>query len=296
MNAWRRIGALLTAGAVAALAVTSAHAASPTPTLLNDPITVVRDLSTTSALFGDPVGAEIDVYTDARRVPAGSVRLRARFGPYRAVSTTVEHSSRGGLALSRTRITLQCLTRACLPEQGKTRIVRFPAATITYVQDGRARTVAVPWQPLQVSSRVPAGAAAGLGLVDAAPRLDPGFARPPWIVRTLLLVAAALLGIIGAWLLVSALWPSGYLSGRRWRRLSPLERSLERVEAAARSDDEGERRRTLDELATRLADVPAPALEGQTRALAWGASPPRPEALTDIAGQVRTTLNGEVRR
>ena len=114
-------------------------------------------------------------------------------------------------------------------------------------------------------------------------------------MRALLLAAAALLGVLGAWLLVSALWPSGYLSRRRWRRLSPLERSLERVEAASRSGDEGERRRTLDELATRLADVPAPALEETTRALAWGAAPPRPESLTELAGQVRTTLNGEVR-
>jgi len=296
LNHVRRFGPLLTAAAAAALAVTSAHGASPSPTLLNDPITVVRGLTTHSVLFGDPVGAEIDVYTDARRVPMGSVRLTARFGAYRVVTRSTGLSSRGGLSLRRTRLTLQCLTRACLPEQGTTRIVHFPAATVTYVQDGRARTVPVPWQPLQVSSRVPAGSVAGLGLVDTAPRLDPGFARPPGVVRALLLVAAALLGIAGAWLLVSALWPSGYLSRRRWRRLSPLERSLERVEAAARSDDEGERRRTLDELATRLADVPAPTLEGTTRALAWGATPPRPEALTDLAGRVRTTLNGEVRR
>jgi hypothetical protein len=296
MSAARLREPLLAAAAAAALAVTAAHGASPAPTLLNDPITVVRDLSTTSTLFGDPVEAEVDVYTDAQRVPDGSVRLDARFGPYSAVTTMTALSRRGGLSLRRTRITLQCLTRSCLPEQGTTRIVRFPAAIVRYVQDGRTMTVAVPWQPLQVSSRVPAGTAPGLGLADAAPRLDPGFARPPGVVRALLLVAAAPLGVAGAWLLVSALWPAGYLSRRRWRRLSPLERSLERVEAASRSDDEGERRRTLDELATRLADVPAPASFPRARALAWGATPPRPESLTELAGQVRTTLNGEVRR
>ena len=295
MNAVRRIGPLLTAATAATLAVTSAHAASPSPALLNDPITVVRHLSTTAALFGDPVGAEIDVYTDARHVPTGSVRVRARFGPYRVVTTTTGLSSRGDLSLRRTRLILQCLTRVCLPEQGKTRIVRFPAATVAYAQDGRQRIVAVPWEPLQVSSRVPAGAAR-LGLADTAPPLDPGFARPLGIVQALLLIVAALSGITGIWLLASALWPSGYLSGRRWRRLSPLELSLVRVEAAARSDDEGERRRTLDALATRLAEVPSPTLEAQTRALAWGPSPPLPKALADLAGQVRDTLNGEVRR
>jgi hypothetical protein len=84
------------------------------------------------------------------------------------------------------------------------------------------------------------------------------------------------------------------MAQRRRRRLSPLERSLQRVEAAAQNDDEPTRRRTLDDLATHLGDVPAPSLELQTRAIAWGQSPPDSEALTLLAAQVRTALNGGV--
>ena len=111
-------------------------------------------------------------------------------------------------------------------------------------------------------------------------------------MRKLFLVAAAVLGLAGAGLVVAGLWPSSFRAKRRRRSLSPLERSLQRVEAAARDDDEPARRQTLDDLATRLSDVPSLALELRARALAWGQRPPEPEALTLLANQVRATLNG----
>ena len=131
--------------------------------------------------------------------------------------------------------------------------------------------------------------------MDTAPTLEPGFDRSPETVRALFLVGAVVLGLAGAALVLTTLWPSSYAAQRRLRRLSPLERSLLRVEAAAARDDEATRRRTLDDLATRLGGVPAPALERRTRALAWGQSPPEPEALVLLAEQVRAALNGGVR-
>ncbi len=115
-----------------------------------------------------------------------------------------------------------------------------------------------------------------MGIVDSAPPLEPRFERSPETLRTLFLLTAAVLGLAGAALVVTALWPPSYLAQRRRRRLSPLERSLQQVEAAAEGDDEAARRRTLDDLATHLGEIPSPSLEVRTRALAWGAEPARP--------------------
>ena len=181
---------------------------------------------------------------------------------------------------------------ACLPSRGKTRVLRFPPLAVTYRSGRREERVLVPWEPLQVSSRVPAGPSPRVGIVDSAPPLEPRFERSPEILRTLFLLTAAVLGLAGAALVVTALWPPSYLAQRRRRRLSPLERSLQHVEAAAEGGDEASRRRTLDDLATHLGDVPSPSLEVRTRALAWGESPPDPEALARLAEQVRATVNG----
>ena len=117
-------------------------------------------------------------------------------------------------------------------------------------------------------------------MIDTAPPLDPRFARSPDAVRLVLLVATVLLALGGAALVVSALWPPSLRARRRWAKLSPLERSLLLVEAAARQRDETERRRTLDQLALRLGEARSPQLELQTRALAWGEAPPEPDDLT----------------
>ena len=229
----------------------------------------------------------------------GASRL-ARFGSRRTSGRSVSRRpgstgrSQGDVSLLRTRISLECLTRGCLPPKGGARVVRFPPLAVTY-RAGRARRTRA--RALGAAAALVATAPrhdGGVGIVDTAPPLEPRFERSPELLRTLFLVAAAVLGLAGAALVVTALWPPSFLARRRWRRLSPLERSLLRVEAAATSDDEAVRRRTLDDLATRLGDIPSPSLEPRTRALAWGQSPPEPEALTLLAEQVRTTLNGGV--
>ena len=145
---------------------------------------------------------------------------------------------------------------------------------MTYSSEGRDQQVFVPWGPLQVSSRLPVEGNVRVGIVDSAPPLDPRFERSPATLRALFLVIAFGLGLAGAALVAAALWPSSYFAQRRQRRLSPLERSLQQVEAAAAGDDEATRRKTLDDLATHLSEIPSPSLEGRTRALAWGQDPP----------------------
>jgi hypothetical protein len=289
------IGLVLGAALAAVLAAVLVNRPSSSPSLLDNPITVKGALSTSAALFGDPVEAEIDIYTNDRRIPAGSVRVRTDFRPYRIVATKVDRPSQAGVSLLRTRISLQCLARVCLPPRSGGRLVRFRPFAVTYRQDGKDMGLLVSLSPLQLSSRLPPDASARIGIIDTPPPLEPRFSRSPETLRALLLLAAAMLGLVGVALVVTALWPPSFWSQRRWRRLSPLERSLAHVEAAARNGDESARRRTLDELATHLSEVPSPSLEVRTRALAWGQSPPVPEALTLLTEQVRTALNGGVR-
>lgn len=289
------IGLVLGTAIAAVLVALLVHQPVSTARVLEAPVTVKRSLSTSAALFGDPVEAEIDVYSDDRSVAAGSVRVATGFGPYRIVATRADRVSRGDVSLLRTRLSLECLTRNCLPSKGGARVVRFPPFAVTYRRGGRDVRELVAWEPLQLFSRLPRDPAARAGLVDTAPPLEPGFARSPELVRTVFLLVAFVLALAGAGLVVTALWPPSFLAERRRRRLSPLERSLLQVEAAARSNDEAARRRTLDDLATRLREVPSPSLERRTRALAWGQSPPAPDALTLLAEQVRQALNGGVR-
>jgi hypothetical protein len=286
------VGLILVAAAAVMLAIVLVDRPGSTARPLDDPITVKRSLSTSAALFGDPVEAEVDVYSDDARIAARSVRVSTSFEPYRVTATRVDRRHQGDVSLLRTRISLECLSQACLPPRGKARVLRFPPFAVAYRNGGREQRVLVPWEPLQVSSRLPADTKARVGIVDSAPLLESRFERSPQTLRAVFLLAAAVLGLAGAALVVTAFWPSSYLAQRRQRRLSPLERSLQQVEAAAEGDDEAARRRTLDDLATHLGEIPSPSLEIRTRALAWGQGPPDPEELTHLAEQVRATLNG----
>ncbi len=288
------IGLILVAAATAILVVVLADRPSSTARVLDDPVTVKRSLSTSAALFGDPVEAEVAVYSENSRIAGRSVRVSTAFAPYRVARTRVDREQQGGVTLLRNRISLECLTLACLPAPGRSRVFQFPPVTVTYRSDGRDQKVQVPWEPLRVSSRLPADAKARVGIVDSAPPLDPRFERSPATLGSLFLVIAVALGLAGAALVVKALWPSSHVTRRRERRLSPLERSLLQVEAAAAADDEAVRRKTLDNLALHLAELPSPGLAVRTRALAWGQDPPDSEALTSLAEHVRATLNGGV--
>ena len=235
------IGLTLVAAATAVLVIFLVDRPGSTARPLESPITVKRSLSTSAALFGDPVEAEIDVLSDDAGIEPRSVRVSTSFEPYRVTATRVDRRHQGDITLLRTRISLECLTRACLPPRGKARVLRFPPLAVTYRSGRREERVLVPWEPLQVSSRVPAGPSPSVGIVDSAPPLEPRFERSPEMLRTLFLLTAAVLGLAGAALVVTALWPPSYLAQRRRRRLSPLERSLQHVEAAARGRRRGRR-------------------------------------------------------
>ena len=127
-----------------------------------------------AALFGDPVEAEIDVYTSDASVPrrVGPRRDELRAVPAsRRPGSTGEHA--GGVSLLRTRITLQCLTRACLPPRGGARVVRFRPFAVTYRRRRAAVTAARALGAASGLLAAPARATAGVGIVDTAPPLEP---------------------------------------------------------------------------------------------------------------------------
>lgn len=281
------------AGFLAAFLVSRPH---PEPALLDPPITIKQALSTSATLFGDSIEAEVDVYTDDGTIDPRSVRVSTDFTPYRAVATRVDRARLGHVSLLRSRIVLACLTKACVPPRAASGLLNFRPLRVTYRTGTGDASIDVPWTQIQLSSRLPRDPAALLGTIDTPPPLDPGFAVSPALLRTVLLLGAALLALVGAALVVTGVWPPSFYALHRWHRLSPLERSLLQVEAAAHSGDETVRRHVLDELANRLAEVPSPSLEARTRSLAWGASTPEPEALSLVAKQVRTSLNGGSRR
>jgi hypothetical protein len=285
--------ALLLAAALASLALALLPSSrGPGPRLLREPITVAQSLSPTTALFGDRLEAEIDVYTDDERIDPASVRVRSDFRPYEAVATDVGRSRRGTASLVRTRVSLSCLSPACLASRQGGRLLRFGPTTVSYRQGASELSLRRGWAPVRVYSRL----GEGPQLVDAPPSLDPRFRVSPTMLRLALAALTAALALAGVVLVVSGLWPSFPYSQRRWRRLSPLEQALAQLDAAARIDDEDTRRRVLDQLATELGERELPLLERRSRALAWGEQAPEPEALDRLGEQVRSSVNGGVRR
>lgn len=271
--------------AAALLALVWPHEQS-SPTLLRDPLTVKRALSTASALFGDTVTAKVDVLTDDTQIDPESVAIHTDFSPYRAVETNVEHRHQGSVSLISTVVQLRCLTAACLPRRDG-RPFDFKPLELTYRQGAEDRTEQIPWRALAVGSRLSSDARSPVGIIDTPPELSSEFARSPMLLRAVLGGLALVVGVLGSLFVIQGLWPRFPYSLRRWRGLSPLEQSLAQVEAASLIGDEALRRRVLDQLANQLGAVDRPELEFETRQLAWTSNAPTSAELALLVGRVR---------
>ena len=283
------IGAVLAVALAIVALVLRPTAAPPAPELRRSPITVTQTMTPTTALFGDRLEAVVDVYTAAPAVAAGSVRVATDFRPYTVVAMHVDRSSRRSVALTRTVVSLQCLTTACLPPRQRPRTFHFAPTTVRYRQRGQGRTLTEPWSLVRVSSRLESAQAR---LAEAPPELTTGTRLPPDALRLGLVAIAVACAAAGAWLVLTGLWPHVFSSRHRWRRLSELDRALAQLDAATAIDDEGIRRRVLEQLATRLGEADRAALERRTRELAWSAHEPRADDLAALGAQVRVELNG----
>ncbi|MGZ4398895.1 MAG: hypothetical protein ACXVZP_07090 [Gaiellaceae bacterium] len=262
------------------------------PDLLRDPLTVRQTLTPTTALFGDRIEAEVDVYSDAAQIDPGSVQLEPDFGPYAIAATSVERARQGAVSLLRTRFSLDCLTPVCIPPPKQGRLFHFAQLRVVYRQKGTPLQLVEPWPALQVYSRLPRSTSPTPKLADEPPAFGTGTAASPTLLRVVLALLAAALALAGAALVVAGFWPRFFYSLRRWRRLSPLDQALTQLDAATRIEDEAVRRRVLDQLANRLREADLPSLERESRALAWGSAAPEADGIELLRERIRGGLNG----
>ena len=269
------------------------------------PIRVKSVLAPRALLFGDTLTANLEVASDSDRVDPSSVRIDARFGPYRPVAppTVRRREIRGADYLSWTA-SLRCLELKCLPgDEGQTR-VRLGPARVTYSLDEDdvriKRTIVVRWPPVLVHSRVDAAEVAARDPRGEPPwRADLG-SLPAVTYRASPTLVAAILYGLGAVLVGSALVllsPVLLPLLRRRRdgegpRLPPLEQALELLERNGGSDDVvQERREALELVAAELSRRGEHELELSARRLAWSEEPPPHEHTLALAESVRR-LNG----
>jgi hypothetical protein len=97
--------------------------------------------------FGDRVTADLRVRVDRRQADPRSVRVTARFTPYRPLGPPAQRKSASGeMTVLRYRYVLDCLERACLP-RGK--LFLFPSARVTY----RGGEVSATWPDVRLETR-----------------------------------------------------------------------------------------------------------------------------------------------
>jgi hypothetical protein len=203
--------------------------------------------------FGDTVPVRVDVLVPRRSVNPQSVRLDATFSPYRVIGRVVpRRTDDGPTTLLRYDLALECLRPECLPERDGSPFLLPPALVRFQSPGGAPGRLLVSWPVLAVDTQLGALDAAQLKWRDgisSPPAFD--YRVPPRLLAVLLaaLALAAALGSVRLLLpRVAAALPDGSAEDRR----SVLERVLAAFRYAARGEDTGERRRSLDLLAREL--------------------------------------------
>jgi hypothetical protein len=245
-------------------------------------------------LFGDRLLARVEVLVDRRAVDPASVRVRAAFMPYgTAGPPTVSTGLAGNDVSLRYGFTLLCLRDECRPEPRGAKEFRFGTVQIRFRDHGRAATLAVPWPPIEVGSRL-TSADIGQPQLRARDTELPAvsYRVSPSLLSTLLFLLAAALAV-GAGVLV---WPSvsPLLPARGARDdlagLPPLERAVTLLRRSLARGRAADQRKALDRLARELRRSGRDDLAGGARALAWSEQEPPPDEMTALAGRVEATI------
>jgi hypothetical protein len=254
------------------------------------PLAASASVTPARVLFGEPVSARIEVVADDRVDPA-SIRIVRDFAPFRVVSADTSRSRADGLVHIVQRLDLDCLSEACLPagrvpEGGQpARTVPLGAVQIDYREEGAARTVSVPLQPVEIVSRLSSDdRAKPAGRLRAPTELPPlAYDVSPGSLSTAMIATAgALLGV--ALLLVVLAAKGVFRPAPREDPRSSLERALAAVEEAAARGDGRRLRVTLGWLARELHSSGRDEIAGDALRLAW--SPRTPQA-TAVAALTR---------
>jgi len=261
---------------VAALAVSGAHAAPPSLTVVAEPAKVG---------VGDTFAYVVEARLDASMVDASSVRVFADTGPFaQAGSARTTRSTRGSALVVRLEQQLTCLDLACAPVQRRRRIP-LPAARVVARLAGGVMTARAARVAVSVEPRV-----AGAAVHAAAPPYRqqtelPAPMGPAGRLTTLLWIATAALGSVAIFLAVLALRPRATARAHE----AELVRALRLLrESAARSTPD--RRRAAGLISRVTGNAGARSLADAAAHVAWSATAPEPERAVELAERVEGTV------
>ena len=285
------LAAALAAGALLLLLARGDESAPPS----GPPVAASTSISPDFPAFADRVTADLQVRVDRRRVDLGSVRVDARFTPYRALGAPSRSQSGSGHSMIiRYRYVLNCLEHDCLPQHGKTFL--FPKAQVSY-RGKESGKVTADWPGLVVASR--------LQPTDIKrPQLRDGLRPLPAVSYR---VSPAMLGLgLGGAAVLLILTASGLVAAGRERPVlaaapetngsrSPLEAALALVRQAAAAGDPVMQRKALERLAAELRRARLLKLARSARRLAWAEPLPQRQATEELADEVvRTVRSGRL--
>ena len=266
--------------------------AEPLPPLRGQSISVHATMEPRTHLFLEPVTAGLDLVFDGRVVREGTIRVTTGFAPYRNGAPSVERSRSGDLVRIRYRWPLECVTAACLPQEGGSSVFEFSLGRLDFVVVGVGRSAQpVEWPSIEAVSRVGAldvERAAWRGATarppDVSYRVTPGMLGGVLLgVSALLFAAVAAL----AWQLVPRRTRAVVVETEAERRVSAIERALALAVAASKNGGTPEQRKALERLARELGDEGLATLTVRARRLAWSPEPPQRSEVEALAEDVR---------
>lgn len=247
-----------------------------------------------ATLFGDPVGAEVEVLADRRVVAPNSVRVRAEFEPYRFMAPPArERFDIGNFVWLKYHYWLLCLRRACRPTPAEARTFNFPEVRISFRRSsGSARAFTRPWPPLVVSSRMkPDDLQRGGFRAREFPLPALSYRFKPGPLSAVLFLGAGLATLVGGVLIWFALTTLVRARLRRAKLLSELEQELALL-LASLEGDEAHQRTALDRLSGALWRSGEAGLATDARHLAWSEDGPTQPDVQSLAGQVEDRIEG----
>lgn len=250
---------------------------------------VATSITPRTTAFGDVVTARLRILVDRDSIDPDSIRVLARFQPWRD-RTTVERVDAGDLTALLYTIQLQCLTLSCVGFEREYE-QSFQGVRIT---SDRGRVYDFEWPEVSIATRVPPREFEPENTGEEAQDWPPQWRATVALPEPSYLASPALLTWLLAGLgtlLVVASAGAGLLLLRRGRlvrerHVTPLDRALELLRSA-RTDEE--RRAALEALALALDTERDPELAEPARALAWSQSRPSETAAEELAELAKGT-------